>query len=248
MKRRTLVAALPAFALGAHVRAQAAAGTDAASPADRRYVVMSLISNELTYVGAASMTTGTMLNHSRYTALPLTGAPFDRTAMEVLAGRVPRAEPGARLAFFDVTSPEAYAAQEEWFDGDKVTLPKSLRNAISQEGASRLLLLTKIRRDARIGDGQNTVGVGRLSGLGIYKDRAVAMRRDGDSTDYVLLAPFVYVRLSVIDIASSMQIRHHDIESARPVYIDNENAQFGELQQLLIDGLETAVNDVFKSA
>jgi hypothetical protein len=248
MKRRSLVAALPAFVLGSRVRAQEAPAGGPASANGHRYVVMSLISDELVYVGAASMTTGSNINHSRYTRLPLTGAPYDRTAMEVLSGRMPRAESGSTLAFFSVSSREAYADQEDWFDGDKVTLPKSLRETVAKEGAPRLLLLTKIRREALISDGHETVGIGRLCGLGIYQDRATAVSLPGEAVRYALTAPYVYARLSVIDVATWQQIRHHDMQLAKPILASSQTALLGDLQQLLIDGLGNAVDALFTPA
>jgi hypothetical protein len=248
MKRRSLVAAMPALVLASRVRAGESVAAGPASATGHRYVVMSLISDALVYVAAASMATGSNINHSRTTRLPLAGAPYDRTAMEVLASRMPEAEPGATLSFFSVSSPDDYADQEDWFDGDKVTLPKSLRETVVKEGAPRMLLLTKIRREALVSDGRETVGVGRLSGLGVYLDRATATSRPGEATRYALTAPYVYARLSVIDVATSRLVRHHDIQRAKPMITSSQTALLDGLQQLLIDGLGAAVDDLFKPA
>ena len=241
MKRRTLLSAVPAIALGASLRARAE-GT-------RKYVVMSVVSDQLNYANAPGRSTGTMMQRTVTTPMPLAGAPFDRTAMEVLAGEVPHAVPGAELIFLAASGANVYSGHEGWFDGDRLTLPASMRGSIEKEAPGALLLLvTKIRDRTKVSDGREVVGVGQLEGLGVYRDRAHVMRAEVNAETFYLFAPFVYIRLSLVDVASWKVMRHDDIELAKPVYAETMSGVYASIQQQLIEGLRTAVGVVLKDA
>ena len=241
MKRRTLISAAPAFALATSLRARA--------EGERKFVGMSLVSDRLTYAFAAPGVTGRLTNRNTNKVVPLADAPYDRTALEVLAAEVPHHVPGAQMTFLSGRGPDAYAGQDDWFDGDKVTLPASIRVPIEQQApGAALLLITKIKRQARVSDGRDAVGLGVFEGLGVYRDPLHAVHRDEDGLDYVLIAPYVYIRLSLVDVASSKVLRHKDIEVARPVYAETPADLVGAIQQQLVEGLTQAIGVVLKDA
>ena len=238
MKRRTLVSALPALVLGANVRAQGAPA------AGHRYVVVSLIGDEMTNSGPKSNGTGTLITRGAHKAVQMTGAPFDKVAAQTIAGVAPRAEAGAQASMLDASALSLYSSQEGWFNDDKVTLP----DALAKQDATRLLLLTKIKRDARVTNGRVFVPTGPLMGLGVYRDNSVAIHNPQDNQDYGLIVPYVFARLSVIDIASSRQLRHRDIERTRSVYVTSPGDLIAALQQELVDSLMQAVTEAVPEA
>lgn len=242
MKRRTLVSALPALVLGANVRAQGAPA------AGRRYVVVSLIGDEMTNSGPKSNGTGTMITRGAHKAVQMAGAPFDKVAAQAIAGVAPRADAGAQASMLDASAMSLYSAQEGWFNDDKVTLPDALAEALAKQDATRLLLLTKIKRDARVTNGRVFVPTGPLMGLGVYRDNSVAIHNPQDNQDYGLIVPYVFARLSVIDIASSRQLRHRDIERTRSVYVTSPGDLIAALQQELVDSLTQAVTEALPEA
>jgi hypothetical protein len=234
MKRRMLVAAATLAALGAHA---------AAAP---RYVAMSLVGDEITYSGAPETSTGTLHPRGKSQAVPMKGAPFDRTVLEVLAGAVPRAHPGATLSFLASSAPEAFTDQESWFYGDKVKLPPAVRGAIDKEGASQLLLVTKIRGEAGVSDGSTKFGFGKLSGLGFYVDGHTDMVDPKLGPVHGFIAPYVYVKLSVIDLATSTVTAHRVVQSASPYTSLTGQAMMDTLQDILVKSMSEAVEQTLK--
>ena len=228
MNRRTLLCA------AAHAEASV-----------HRYVAVSLVGDELTYVGATDAT-GTLHPRGAVQSVPMKGAPFDRTVLEVLAGNVPKIQPKATLSFLAMSAPEAFAHQEDWFEGDKVVLPTALRGAVEKEGASELLLVTKIRGEAAVTDGTTKWGVGKLSGLGFYIDRNTRM--DDPESGHVdgFIAPYVYVKLSVVDVATWNVTAHRIVQSATPYTSLKPQQMMDTLQQSLVDGLGEAVQRSLK--
>lgn len=236
MNRRTLLCAATLAALCAAAHAEAPV---------HRYVAVSLVGDELTYVGATE-TTGTLHPRGAVQSMPMKGAPFDRTVLEVLAGNVPKIQPKATLSFLAMSAPEAFAHQEDWFEGDKVVLPTALRGAVEKEGASELLLVTKIRGEAAVTDGTTKWGVGKLSGLGFYIDRNTRM--DDPESGHVdgFIAPYVYVKLSVVDVATWNVTAHRIVQSATPYTSLKPQQMMDTLQQSLVEGLGEAVQRSLK--
>lgn len=239
MQRRLLVGALPALFAATRVFAQDAAS--AASPG-RRYVAMSLVSDRLSVVEKIGGVSDPTQNHPHTTEVPLAGAPYETSALRAMAGALAVADPSARTSFLAGSAPEFYADQDDWFDGDAVKLPEKLRKAVSGEPADRLLLLTKWRGEAVISDGKTSVGSGKIGGLGFYR----FARREGlsrDDTDvHVYVAPFVYTRLSLIDLATFKLVRSQVVQDAKPypVTITTEQ-QIGALLELLGASTSAAV-------
>ena len=126
------------------------------------------------------------------------------------------ADPGVAMSFLAASAPEFYADQDDWFDGDAVKLPEKLRKAVTGEQAGLLLLLTKWRGEAAISDGKTTVGSGKIAGLGFYR----YARREGQSSNdtevHNYIAPFVYTRLSLIDLSNFKLVRSQIVQAARP--------------------------------
>ncbi len=242
MKRRMLVAAATLVVLGVHTLAESAPA------ADSRYVAVSLVGDEITYTGAPDMSTGTLHPRGKSQAVPMKGAPFDRTVLEVLAGAVPRARPGATLSFLALSAPEAFMNQDAWFDGDKITLPASLRSAVDKEGASQLLLVTKIRGEAGITDGVTKYGIGKLAGLGFYIDGYSAMIDPKLGAVRGFIAPYVYVKLSVVDLATSTVTAHRLVQTATSYTSLNAQAMMDTLQDVLVKNVGDAAERLLKPA
>ena len=239
MQRRFVVGALPALFAATRVLAQDAAS---AAATGRRYVAMSLVSDKLSIVEKIGGVSDPTQNHPHTTEVALAGSPYEVSALKAMAGGLAAADPAARTSFLAAQAPEFYADQDDWFDGDAVKLPPKLRQAVVDERADRLLLLTKWRGDAVISDGKTSVGSGKIAGLGFYR----FARREGlsrDDTDvHVYVAPFVYTRLSLIDLAAFKLVRSQAVQDARPypVTITTEQ-QIAALLELLGTSTSAAV-------
>lgn len=226
------------------VRGDARFAQEAASAAapGRRYVAMSLVSDKLSIVEKIGGSSDPTQNHPRTSEVPLAGSPYETTALKAIATGLAAADPAARASFLAGTAPEFYADQEDWFDGDAVKLPGKVRQAVGGEQAQRLLLLTKWRGEAVISDGKTSVGSGRIAGLGLYR----FARREGPSRDetdvHLYVAPFVYTRLSLIDLATSRLLRSQVVQDAKPYPIAlSTQEQIGALLGLLDASTSAAV-------
>ena len=203
---------------------------------------MSLVSDKLSVVEKIGGSSDPAQNHPHTTEVPLAGAPYETSALKAIASALAVADPAARMSFLAGSAPEFYADQDDWFDGQAAKLPAKLRQAVTGEQAERLLLLTKWRGEAVISDGKTSVGSGKIGGLGFYR----FARREGlsrDDTDvHVYVAPFVYTRLSLIDLATSRLVRSQVVQDAKPypVTITTER-QIAALLELLGASTSAAV-------
>ncbi len=246
--RRALVSLLPLWLASPLGLAQGVAAS--APPAARKYVVMSLVGDKLTYVNKTGGSSDALQRRNEVSEVPMPGAPHDMTALQTIAAALPQSDPGATMRFLAGSSPDFYKDQDAWFDGDAVKLPDKLRAAVAAEHAARLLLLTKRRAEARIPDGQASVGGGKLEGLGFftYARRDGLVNRDTAAQAHACIAPYVYARLTLIDLASLAVVRHHVIESATPYPELSVQAQLGALEEQLVASLKDAVPRVIAAA
>ena len=174
----------------------------------RRYAVLSLLSDKFDVVNARPGV-GSNLDQNRRQTFTDPGGLFDRYA----AGAVERAIHGidASAAVTMLTLPTTsrlFDQPDRIFDGKTIALPGSVVDALIAAKASRLVLLTKHRGETRLPLVSGETGTGSVRGLGFYVDvdLHITLRETGESS-YGVLAPFVYLRLSLIDVESGEIVR-----------------------------------------
>ena len=236
MDRRSLLAMLAAGMAAPKAFAQAAAGP--------RYVVLSLLGDELTEVGAEGDRVISDLGPDRRARKPTSSDVWDVTALQVIAGVVPKAVPDASMSFLKGSRPEYFFEQVDWFDGDVLTLPDTLKAAVDGEHAAFLLLLTKWRGDAIVSDGTRVLEQATLAGLGFYLDPSHKM--GGGSEEAGFTAPYVYARLSLVDLSTLRVVRESLIHRAAPR--EHLRISNGALQDLLIEGVQDAATRVLAAS
>ncbi len=206
MKRRHFVSACGSVWL--------AASAGAAAPASaRNYAVVSLMGDKLNLVGHR-MSTGSHLDRNSHESFAVSGGVFDQAAMVAAHEGLKRADADATVHVFAAGSGgELFDNQGRFFDGAKVSLPPVLATPLDQDGATHLLLITKHRGEARLktADG-NSLGSGKLEGVGFYIDRTKRMRRsDTGEASSGFLAPFVYIKLCLIDLKTSTVLHEQSV-------------------------------------
>jgi hypothetical protein len=89
--------------------------------------------------------------------------------------------------------------------------------AVKGTGATRLLLLTKHRDEADLrATNDENLGTGMLDGIGFYLDTVMPMTyTDTGESGRGFIAPFVYVRISLIDIATARLIAQKIVKSSK---------------------------------
>jgi hypothetical protein len=194
--RRSLLGALAVLALAMPASAQTGG-----------WAALSLVGNRIEIV-AAQDSVGSNLDRNERRAFDDAQGTLDRIVLQAVDAAVRRQRSGAAVTMLALGASPLYEQPERLFDGRQLALPGRLVDAIEASKASRLILVTKLRDAVRLPLADQVVGKGTVRGLGFYIDNAIRiqMRNSGDSADGVL-APFVYVRLTLVDVQSGEVVR-----------------------------------------
>jgi hypothetical protein len=203
-KRRTLGLAAATLLLP---RLAAAQGADAV----RSVAVMSLIGDQLTIV-ARAFETGTRIDPLRSTETKLNNRAFDTYASRVVMEALKRHRPQLKSEVFASTDATLYEIQDGLIaaaDPKAVSLRDEMKLNLRAAGASHLLLVTKHRADAVMRFATTDMGTGKIEGLGFYIDPEIQVftRGEGDRAGQGFLAPFVYVKVTLVEAASFDPVR-----------------------------------------
>jgi hypothetical protein len=171
------------------------------------YALLSLIGDKLDIVFYQPQT-GSSIESNRHEVLPIDDPLFDNTAVSAAGDAVRKLVPAAALVALNSRSPALFARQHEFFDDQDaaVALPDAIRAALKKESATHLILITKHRGDATIAFQNLYDGSGKLEGLGYYIDGATRtnpMPGEGGETRRGYLAPYAYMKVSLIDAQTS---------------------------------------------
>lgn len=166
-----------------------------------RYGVLSLIGRKLDIV-TAQPTTGTHLDPNLQDMRELPDDTFDIEALRVVQAGVRSAVPGGgQVLLYKSRSADLPQRAVELFDGNKVRIPDELLAQMKADGATRLLMITRHRQEAELKAAHSRVGDGRLEGMGYFVNYHQRMHRsDTGETGIGFLAPYVYLRLSLVDL------------------------------------------------
>jgi hypothetical protein len=178
------------------------------SSQSHRWAALSLVGNKIEVFGARPEI-GSSLSQNRRLSLDDAEGTLDRYVLQTI-DRVLRSSQGptTSLTMLAVPGSVLYDQPERAFDGRQVALPGAVVDALIASRASQLLLLTKLRGNARVPLYDTSAGVGTVQGIGFYVDNDIRLvLRDTGSTAPGLLAPFVYVKLSLVDVQSGRVVR-----------------------------------------
>jgi len=189
-----------------------------AAPSAPSYAVISLVGDKLDIVTYQPQL-GTQLDNNSHQALVMSQDTLDTVALRAVNRALRQSAPGSDVALLAASTPDSFANQSRMFSGDHVTLPAEIDAAVRREGATRLVLLTKHRGEGRLKllDGGDMDG-GKLEGIGFYIDANKRMKDQETGVRSVgFLAPFVYIDVSLIDVASGNVIRQTPITASQTI-------------------------------
>ena len=209
LNRRQGLITLCAAALGAG-SANAAKAASA-----RRYAVVSLLGDQITLVYAAAVT-GSNLDRNRHRELPDSTGSLDSAALAATGRAIEQAQRGAQVSLLAVPPSAAHQQGERFVQGNEISLPDGLVNALDQAAATHVVLLTKLRAPAHIPLRDSAVGVGQLQGLGYYVDRNIGIRtvETGNTGDGMLVA-YAYVQLTLADAKTGQVLRRQAVRATQ---------------------------------
>jgi hypothetical protein len=203
--RNLLLAVL--FCLGAASAAQA-----------RQFAVLSLVGDKLLVV-QYYQNEGFRKDNALEAFIHLDDNSLDKTVLQAADATLQKIEPGAKPLLLVAKDTGLYATQAELAragKGSKDLLP-SLGPMLRGSGATHLILVTKLKHEARVQQLKDTLlGSGTLEGLGFYVDtgRTLPNAPQGSPAPAVL-GPFAYFRLELIDIASGQVLREEQVVASR---------------------------------
>ena len=181
----------------------------------RRYAVISLLGDQITLVYAAAVT-GSNLDRNRHRELPDSTGSLDSAALAATGRAIERAQRGAQVNLLAVPPSPAHLLGERFVQGNEISLPDGLVNALDKVGATHVVLLTKLRAPAHIQLRDSAVGVGQLRGLGYYVDRNIGIRtvETGNTGDGMLVA-YAYVQLTLADAETGQVLRRQGVRATQ---------------------------------
>jgi hypothetical protein len=185
-----------------------------AAAAERTYAVLSLIGDKLT-IARVQMATGSRLDTNTKSVIDTPGGELDREMLFAVEDAIKAAQPGAKVVLLGASDPALYAAQAASVDGGVSALMPTLAGILRGANATHLVLVTKQKGEARVPLDDGTIGSGTLEGLGFYLDpeRNLVNRATGERYQG-FLAPYGYVRFSLVDLADSRTLRERKAELA----------------------------------
>ncbi len=203
-----LAALLPALAAPVHAQAPQKAPT---------YAVISLVGDRLDVVTYQPQT-GTLMDANSHSQLRLTEDLLDTVALRAVNRAMKATLPASDIALLAATEPATFVDQARFFDGGHVRLPREIDEAVHRENVALLVLLTKRKGDAQLAVREGHVGSGKLEGLGFYIDANMPMETaDKLHRSYGFVAPFVYVDVSLVDVATGALVRQTSIKATETI-------------------------------
>lgn len=146
---------------------------------------------------------GSRVDQNLYQTAANADPAFDDAARQVAIDGARRALPAAAAVQpVDLAGTSSDLARG-WTAGGRFAPPEALKDQWQQAGLSHLLLITRWRGATALKTLNTRVGSGHLEGLGFYVDKHQKMRRhDTGETGEGFLAPFAYLQLQLINLAT----------------------------------------------
>ena len=184
----------------------------------RQFAVLSLIGDKLLVVQYYP-NEGFRNDNNMQALVSLDDNSLDKTALAAASATLEKIEPGAKPVLLVAKDTSLYEAQAELRRTGKSAkeLLPALGPMLRGSGATHLILLTKLRHEARVQQVKDTIlGSGMLEGLGFYVDtgRAMPNAPQGQAVTGVL-GPFAYFKLELIDLAKGDVVRTEQVVASR---------------------------------
>jgi hypothetical protein len=168
-------------------------------------------------VAAGQQATGSRLDPTQRESLAFTGIGFDAIALKVISEHMRRVQPAANVQLFQAPRGLTLEQQRAIATGaEKAQLPGWMVDTIEAKRLTHVLIVTRTRGpvDARTANNE-TIGRAEVDGIGFYLDREYQMQNiDTGAVSTGLIAPYVQVRLTLMDAASGDLLGRHDIRLA----------------------------------
>jgi hypothetical protein len=166
--------------------------------------VISEVAHKLDVVAPPQQEVGSRLQSNSVMKLDAKEGAFDTDVL--LAARAAlKKTPVAAVWLIAPTDREIFDSLQDIGAGSRVAIPDDLAQAMRAKGSNELLLFTRFSAPASVELHNETEGAGNLAGLGFYLDpRARPVNLGTLNSMHGYVAPFVYMRATLIDAASGL--------------------------------------------
>jgi hypothetical protein len=225
----------------------------------KKIAVASLIGDVFT-VDIYRKRVGTMIDSNQQEKLPVPTPEFDEVALKAASEAVTKALPSASLAALTVAAAGSDLDPAQFLINGRIAASHRLGTALRDAGFTHLLVIAKHRGAARLKFASSSVGSGYLQGIGFYIDNSLnTIRLDTQEKSRGMIAPYVYIKLALVDLASLQQIREQVImdsttrsAAGHKEALDAWSAVTSEekvslLQELIRENVSAAIPLLFKS-
>jgi hypothetical protein len=185
------------------------AAAPAAQAADQRYAVLSLIGDKVSLVWWRQAT-GSNIDRNERGAIVFKDGALDKIALLAVDDALRHANPNTTPTLLAARDPKLYALQAQMLDqgANSSDLFNVVKGLLAQTQATRLILVSKHRGEARLPILDKFVGVGKLTGLGFYVDEEMTLTVTGTGvTNEGFVAPFAYLTVTLIDAQTMAPIK-----------------------------------------
>jgi hypothetical protein len=179
------------------------------APPPLTFAVLSLVGDQFSVV-TRKHEVGSRLDQNTRLSYPIDSPVLDEFALDAAEKTIGKLKPGASVLRFSIRDPRLFELQEKLLEdsADSRALREALAKLAREHQANRLVIVTKWRDEAQFSTRTHRIGAGKISGLGFYLDPNARMERleTGEET-FGFLAPYAYVSVALIDVASMKVIR-----------------------------------------
>jgi hypothetical protein len=177
----------------------------------KKVAVTSLIGDVIT-VDIYRKRVGTMIDSNQQEKLPVPTPVFDELALKTASDAVTKALPSASMATLSVAAAGSDLDPAQFLVDGRIAASHRLVVALRDAGFTHLLVITKQRALARLKFVSSSVGSGYLQGIGFYIDSSLnSIRVDTQEKAKGIIAPYVYIKLALVDLNSLQQTREQVI-------------------------------------
>jgi hypothetical protein len=183
----------------------------------RRFAVLSLIGDKL-MVAQYYPNEGFRSDGSLQALVSLDDNAFDKTALQAVDAVLKRIDKDAKPLLLVARDTSLYDAQAAVAKSgqNSVALLERLDPMLRGSGTTHLILLTKLRHEARVQQLKDTaLGSGELEGIGYYLDAGRGAPNKLGSSGDAVFGPFAYVRLELIDLAARRIVKEEKVVASR---------------------------------
>jgi hypothetical protein len=206
-----------ALGLAGSAFAQSRAAPSALPPS---FALLSLVGDQFTVVTRGEESASRLDSNLRR-SYPIDVSALDDAALDAAESVLKRVRPVSPVARFSIRDARLFALQDKVLD-DSGGLREALAKLLREQQATRLVLVTKLREEARFRIVNGTIGSGKISGLGFYVDPFTRMEQTstGEAT-FGFLGPYAYVNVTIVDVETMKPLRSvgaRESEMSLPVH------------------------------